>query len=518
MERTGLSIVFRTDASRAIGSGHVMRCLTLAEALRSVGAGVLFVCRAHEGNLCHAIEARGFRTVQLPIGNQGPASSGVYANWLGATQEQDAVETAAAMQRSGVAKPDWIVVDHYGIGKTWEVAARALCGKILVVDDLADRRHDCDMLLDQNLVSNYETRYDDLLPPATIKLLGPSFALLQPQFEELRSVVHRRSGPVQRMLIYFGSGDRGLSKKTLEAFLSLERSDVGVDLVIGPATQDVEAVRNLARGNVNIAVHETQDSLARFLVEADIAVGACGATSWERLCLLVPAIAVTLADNQRPIAQELERRGQIVWLGDHDAVSRHALSNALSGILAGTMKFQDVGRGDFEVDGRGAARVAAVLGANSATPLVARPACIDDEALLLEWANDPKARSNSFDPSPIEAVTHANWLRTRLIDPSLAQIYIVETDTGIPIGQTRFEFEDGRWTIDYSLAPAFRGRSLAARVLEKGINALRDRVPPGAIVVGRVKPSNGPSNNVFRRLQFCLRSASNSFMEYERRA
>ncbi len=225
-------VVFRTDASHTIGTGHTIRCLTLAKALRESGAQILFICREHEGDLCNHIEEQGFAVHHLSspredfISEYAPA----HAAWLGATWQEDADATVAAITSLQI-KPDWLIVDHYGIDQRWEDVLRPLVDRIMVIDDLADRHHDCDLLLDQNLILDMESRYGDLVPDDCTLLLGPDYALLQPIYAELHDRIPPREGSIRRILISFGGADsNNLTGRALEAFISLNRPDIEVAL------------------------------------------------------------------------------------------------------------------------------------------------------------------------------------------------------------------------------------------------------------------------------------------------
>ncbi len=159
---TAMRVVFRADASLNIGSGHVMRCLTLANALRESGASCFFVCREHPGNLLELIREQGFEAIGLPLPKtfeslHGKHSSSrlTYAGWLGDSWQRDAEQTLAALNGE---LADWLVVDHYALDSAWEESLRPACRRLLVIDDLADRDHRCDLLLDQNLVAKMAER------------------------------------------------------------------------------------------------------------------------------------------------------------------------------------------------------------------------------------------------------------------------------------------------------------------------------------------------------------------------
>jgi UDP-2,4-diacetamido-2,4,6-trideoxy-beta-L-altropyranose hydrolase len=174
-------VIFRVDSSNAIGSGHVMRCLTLADALREKGCTCQFVCRNHLGKLSALIQEKGYRVTLLPLQEFQVEAYPRHVAWVGADWRTDAKETGALIATLET-PPDWLVVDHYGLDARWETSLRPGVGRIFVMDDLVDRQHDCDLLLDQNLVANRASRYVGKVPKHAGLMLGPEYALLQPQY------------------------------------------------------------------------------------------------------------------------------------------------------------------------------------------------------------------------------------------------------------------------------------------------------------------------------------------------
>ena len=497
------TIVFRTDASFTIGTGHVMRCLTQANALVEGGADVSFISREHEGHLCDLIEERGFAVHRLPAPAEGFTieATPAHAAWLGAKWQEDADQTGAVIKTLGV-KPDWLVVDHYALDSRWERALRPLVGRIFVIDDLADRTHDCDLLLDQNLFEDMQTRYATKVPEDCRLLLGPEYALLQPIYAELHDRIPPREGPIKRILISFGGADRdNLTGRVLAAFLSLNRPDIDVDVVISDSSPYAPGIRDQVAGHANIHLHSNLPTLAPLMAKVDLAIGAAGTTSWERLCLGLPALVVTLAENQRPIADGLQRLGLVRWLGHKDGVSEQSIRLALVELFEEGIDEGWSLRCHSAVDGKGVNRVSAALTITAETPLLVRHARLSDEALFLAWANDPETRQNSFSSDPIPVEEHRRWYRSRLRDLDGCHLYIVETKEGIPMGQARFEREEQAWVISYSLAPQFRNRGFGRPLLEAALLKMRSE-HPGALVLGRVKSDNLPSRKIFESLGF----------------
>ena len=500
-----MKAIIRTDASLQIGSGHVIRCLTLAKALQGLAVKCTFICRENEGHLIEKIRQEGFECIafakpaELYELNDTNGSDLEHALWLGASWQHDAQQTIQALDAQSV---DWLIVDHYALDKRWEMILRPHVKKIIVIDDLADRDHDCDLLLDQNLVGNFERRYLDLLPEHCESFLGPQYALLQHEYAELHLRTPPRTGPVKRILVFYGGEDRhNFTSRTVSAFLKLKRDDIMLDVVVSSHSPHVAAIQELIQPHANIIVHDTLPSLALLMLQADLAIGGSGSTSWERCCLGLPSLVITLAENQKPIAAELNQRGLVRWLGHYDAVTDNRLLEALQTAIDDNA-LESWSRACTTVtDGGGAKRFASFIALNPATKLQARLARLDDEALLLRWANDPLVRANAFNPEAITAETHQEWFYKRLRDPEHCRIYIVETEDGLPIGQVRFERVECEWEIHYSLAAHARGRNMSQKLLSAAIDkfsTLFDQVK----IYAQVKKQNKASQRALEGINF----------------
>jgi UDP-2,4-diacetamido-2,4,6-trideoxy-beta-L-altropyranose hydrolase len=497
-----MTFAIRADANTTIGHGQVMRCLTLAKALRGRGATVSFICREAEGHLLDLVESLGFGTHHLPERS-------------GTSWQEDAAETSAAIGHG--LRPDWLIVDHYELGAEWERAVRPQVGRIMVIDDLANRPHDCDLLLDQNLVAGMQGRYETRVPPTCGLLLGPEFALLQPEYEELHARVHPSVGPIQRVFVFFGGADvQNLTGMTMAALRKLKRPDIHVDVVLADRHPFGEGIRRDVAGDESVTVHSSLPTLAPLMAKADLAIGAGGSTSWERLCLGLPSLVITLADNQRPIADELQRRGLVVLLGDAESVDEAVIGKAVAARLEGPVDEGWSKRCWAAVDGRGVDRVWSALTVTSSTSLRVRDAQPADEALLLSWANDPSTRRVSFNPDPIAEAAHHAWFHQRVNDRDGCRLYIVEAENGVPLGSVRFQRHDLGWEVHYSLAQPYRGRGLGRPLLDAALSAA-SRELPQARIVGHVKPDNVASQRIFESLGFSARTeAPAGPIRYER--
>lgn len=312
-------IAFRADASLQIGTGHVMRCLTLADHLRELGVESIFLGRPHAGNLLDLVGQRGHVVLTLPAREPVKAMTEqdpVHSTWLGGTWDEDAKDCILALrQHLDGACVDWLVVDHYALDMRWETSMRSVCCKILAIDDLADRRHDCDLLLDQNL-GRKPVDYDRLLPSGTSVLIGPRYALLRPEFARLRdeSLARRQEPVLERLLITMGGVDKdNVTGWTLEALDQIALPpELNIDIVLGPHAPWLEQVRaQAAEMTCPTRVLAGVDNMAKLMSDSDLAIGAAGSTSWERCCLGLPTIQIVIAKNQTEAAAQLEAVGAV---------------------------------------------------------------------------------------------------------------------------------------------------------------------------------------------------------------
>jgi RimJ/RimL family protein N-acetyltransferase len=242
-------------------------------------------------------------------------------------------------------------------------------------------------------------------------------------------------------------------------------------------------------------------SLAPLISKADLGISACGINTWERLCLGLPSIVITIAENQRPIAKVLSSLGLIKWLGDDLEVDEEKILVSLKAIIEKEVN-PDWSKACFGiVDGLGANRVVAAMSAVENDLLTARPVSLVDEDLLLDWVNDRETRSSSFNSKKIDPLTHHSWMEKKLSSPATVYFYIVSVANKIPIGQVRFEAVDSDWEIHFSLASDFRSLGIAKYFLLAAIKKFREQVKIGEIF-GRVKKENTSSSKLFEGLGF----------------
>lgn len=317
-----MRVVFRADASVEIGTGHIMRCLTLADELKRHGHQCHFICREHKGHLGELITNKGYALSLLSDfkgieSNVNQDEQNAYSQWLGVSWQYDANQTIESLSSE---RADWLIVDHYALDARWEQKIAPEVDRIMVIDDLADRPHDCNLLLDQNLGRELED-YEGLLQHNTKCLIGPRYALLRPEFSRLRekSLQRRQNPAVKRVLISLGGVDQmNVTGQVLVALSETTLShDIELDIIMGASTPALTQVQAQAaslpyRATVSVNV----DDMAERMCLADLSIGAAGSTSWERCCMGLPVILVVLADNQESGARALEAFGAALAIND----------------------------------------------------------------------------------------------------------------------------------------------------------------------------------------------------------
>lgn len=355
-----IRVAFRVDASVQMGTGHFMRCLTLADALKKNGVRIRFVSRCLPVYLRDMVAAKGMEFTALksevPVTQVGDLA---HSHWLGTSQVQDGQDTVEVLADQTW---DWLVVDHYALDVRWEQLLRKTAKKIMVIDDLADRRHDSDLLLDQNLVTDFESRYDKLSPDTCKRLLGSRYALLREEFSAHRYLALARRDKmekVERLLVSLGGTDPDNVTVTVLEGIEQAGFDGHIDVVVGSDAPYLDAVKTqAARMTSAVKLHVATQNMAELMTRADLAVGAGGITSWERCAMGLPSIIIITAKNQKPIVAELVRIGVARCLGTTIEVDSHRLATELCYLVKQVEVLRAMSRlASFVCEGNGVGRV-----------------------------------------------------------------------------------------------------------------------------------------------------------------
>jgi UDP-2,4-diacetamido-2,4,6-trideoxy-beta-L-altropyranose hydrolase len=358
-----MNVAFRTDASIQIGTGHVMRCLALADELHKLGANSIFICRKAQGHLCNLINQRGHTVLFLPqlsevyIGGVGPE----HAAWLGVHWEVDAQQTQKLLLGRNV---EWLVVDHYALDRFWEGALRNYCKNIMVIDDLADRPHDCDILLDQNL-GRKSLDYRGLVSQATVTLIGPIYALIRPEFSKLRaySLARRAQHQIKQLLISLGGVDKdNITEHVLSILQGCNLpASMQITVVMGShAPWREQVLQKTMQMQVTTRMLVGVGNMAQLMADSDLAIGAGGSTAWERCCLGLPTLLVLLAANQLAGSRAIEMHGAGIIMKTPEQIKDFFQDNGFGKKLGSRLK--SISKASASItDGMGANQVAMIM-------------------------------------------------------------------------------------------------------------------------------------------------------------
>lgn len=482
-----MKVLIRADAALSIGSGHVLRCLTLAQQLQAHGAQVSFACRELPGHVQDKVRAAGFACHSLPAHYPGETTQRAEAaiHW-----QADLAALHAVLDEA--AQFDWLLVDHYGLDAQWQRGARTLAARIAVIDDLANRPHDADLLLDQNLTATPEA-YAGLLPASCQRLLGPRYALLRPEFSAAPMAIRAQA---ERVLVNFGGVDAG--GETFKAMAALAGLPVQADIVAGGANPAWDALQAQAKGQASWTLHRHVADFASLMRRADVFLGAGGSTSWERAALGLPTLCIAVADNQEPNARALHAAGVHHYLGRDRAVDAEQVRAALVDLLNDAPRRQQYAeRSRALVDGQGARRVAAAM---LHACLRLRPAALDDAQRLFEGRNADSVRRWSTSPDPISWDAHIGWLTRTLANPD-RQLWIAESADG-PVGVLRYDRQPHlpeRAEVSIYLFAGREGMGWGGALLAAGDAAIARQWPALRFIDATVLPGNTASLKLFRQ-------------------
>lgn len=472
--------LFRCDAAPRIGAGHVTRCLALAEALSASGWRVAFAVGPDTITSAPSLATSSFTVRVLNDRNQ--------------------IRTLSEMASGAAAL---FVVDHYDYDRSFERTCRSFAHRILVFDDATGRDHDCDILVDAAAVGT--SVYAGHVSPQARVLAGPAYALVRGSFVARRQqALARRDGrPVKEILVSCGATDPANATASVLDALDGIVDAATVTVVLSSRAPHVNSVRTRSRGNTQLLVDV--QTMAELMTRADLAVGALGATAFERAVLGLPSIVVTLADNQRGMARMLAENVAVLDAGsiDDDFVPR--LRHLVTGLLSNDEARRRLAQAASAlVDGRGPMRI--MLGmlddgvSKDGARIRLRTASLDDEGWLFDLQAHPQTRRyfrNAAAPGPEE---HHAWLQKTLRDEE-KQLLIVEVD-GAPVGNLRLDRLSGRaganeYELSIVIDQKYHGRGVGASALR----FVRELMP-GATLDAAILPDNHASRALFKSVGY----------------
>jgi UDP-2,4-diacetamido-2,4,6-trideoxy-beta-L-altropyranose hydrolase len=471
--------VIRADASPTIGGGHVVRCSALAEVLAARGWRCAIAGRAGTAHVASTVEAK-MEVFDL----DGPAAA-----------------EAGALRTRWPDGCDVLVVDHYKRDARFESSCRGWAKTVVAVDDLANRAHDCDLLVD----STYGRRasdYHGLIPSKSTILVDTGYTLLRSQFAKLR---HRRrhagAGATPRIFVSFGATDPGNFTALVVKALAGTGRKFAVDVVIGGMAPYLAEVRSLcSQASFDVTLHVDHSAVASVMGTATIAIGAAGSSAWERCCLGVPSILLAVASNQNRIAEAIVGRGAAIAI-PNDSSTSAKISSAVEGLLGDTA-YQERMKTEAAnlCDGLGARRVADALDppyAADGGAVRLRRATLDDSDIMLAWQQFPGMRRHSRNSSAPDAEGHRAWMAAKLADPDcVLQVVLHRAEPAGIVRLDRIVDEGGGdvvcFEVSVLVAPGCHGLGIGTAAL-----ACLRRMVPWAQLVAEVHPDNSASQALF---------------------
>jgi UDP-2,4-diacetamido-2,4,6-trideoxy-beta-L-altropyranose hydrolase len=489
----GTSLIIRADASTKIGTGHIMRCMALAQAWQSQGSDAAFISHCESDSLRHRIESAGigFRPLEQPH-----------------PHPSDLQTTLQLLERLASHQPErlWLVLDGYHFGPAYQQEVRAAGYRLLTVDDMAHLPYyHADVVLNQNITAE-QLAYP--CGPETLLLLGARYALLRPEFLKWQDCHWEIPEVARKVLVTLGGSDPdNVTLKVIRGLREAKVEGLETKVVVGPQNPHLLELQRAVRdcpAPIHL-MHSSQD-MAGLMAWADVAISGAGSTCWELAYMGLPAVLLVLAENQRSGAEGLHQAGAAVNLGWHQQVKVSEITDELTVLCHDYRRRQELSYNSQRlIDGKGAQRVLNVLALLDGSELdqdsfKIRLAAPGDAAQMWRLANDPVVRQNSFNQEPIPWESHIAWYHQKLTYPD-SRIWVLDVG-GLVVAQARYDRDGpGSAVIDFSVAPAFRGKGLGTMILtttcqdacrQLGIKSVR----------GIVFKDNVPSAHAFAKAGF----------------
>jgi UDP-2,4-diacetamido-2,4,6-trideoxy-beta-L-altropyranose hydrolase len=454
-------LIIRADATQKIGTGHLMRCLALAQAWSAEGGRVTFVSHCDSEALSQRIREEGYGLVLLERPHPEPGDLNTVIRFLGGLKDHPL--------------PTWVVLDGYHFDGYYQKSIKNSGVKLLVIDDYNHMPgYHADILLNQNIGSE---RLPYTYDSKTVALLGTTYALLRREFLDWKGFIEGHDYQNRNILLTMGGVDsENITLKSIKAVQHAGLKDTEIDIVMGPSNPNVDEVKleieRAAKAKTidPLCYHlHKNPNMPEIMAKAGLAISSGGSTCWELCFFGVPSILIVAAENQRGIVSGLAQVGVALSLGWHADIHEFELSSELRSLFHDTEKRRFMSRlARALVDGKGCGRVMKMMKWVESDPrhvnIELRKATGDDAFQLWRLANDPDVRCNSFSPEPIPYDQHVRWFDAKLKSNDTI-IYVMEVSKVI-LAQIRYDNKGTTAEISYAVAPAFRGRGLGCRILK----------------------------------------------------
>lgn len=487
-----MKIAFRVDASNKVGLGHIKRCLSLAEELRTLGAKVIFVTRDLGVDVDRLVKSANFQLSKLPFVEAADiANRTTHAEWAGVGWQVDADQTVGVLVKRC---PDWVIVDHYSFDARWHAnVASRLNARLAAIDDLGDRILQVDLLIDHNVSADHRKKYAGLVSERTKILNGPRFALLGPAYRKLAGYIFHDI--VRSIGVFMGGTDAAdHSSRVVKACREFAGFTGPIEVATTRYNPNLRNLRELTRRWPSTAITEDLPDLADFFARHDLQVGAGGGATWERAAVGAPSALLIVAENQREVVSELTALGAVERIEEKCGSAISVIGEAIRKLTADAHTRHELSvRSRQLVDGLGARRVALCLLRHE---LSVRRADIQDAEMILKWRNHSSVRFVSRESASLDAEEHAGWMKRVLADTG--RHLLIGHVAGVDVGVIRFDTLSPQcMEVSLYLDPNFQGLGLGPAMLRAGEAHLSSKLGVQLQLVATVLEGNAASRRLF---------------------
>lgn len=487
------TLLIRTDASPRIGTGHIMRCIALAQAWQLEGGHVVFLSHCESDSLRQRITDAGMEFISIAYSYPDPRD-------LQTTLDILRMRSTGGRenQKSEIGNLTWLVLDGYHFDAVYQQTVRAAGYRLLVVDDMAHLpAYHADILLNQNLGTE-KLKYN--CDSDTTLLLGSRYAFLRQEFLAWRGWQREIPEVARKVLVTMGGSDP--DNVTLKVIHALEQVNVGgleTVVVVGNSNPHYKKLQSaISNLHFNIRLERNTSSMPELMAWADVAVTAGGITCWELAFMKLPGLVLAIAENQLSIVEQLKTRGMAVNLGWHQQVTSLDISQSLMYLLTSAERRTVLAhQSRAQIDGDGVDRVVAQIHGDK---IRLRRVREEDKHLLWEWANAPEVRAVSFSTEVISWEQHVQWFASKQKDPNCV-FYLALNELDMPIGQARFDIDGTAATVSISLNSKYRGQGYGSQLITLASQKIYQRWPI-QLIYAYIKEGNHVSARAFRKSKF----------------
>ncbi|MCK5163226.1 MAG: UDP-2,4-diacetamido-2,4,6-trideoxy-beta-L-altropyranose hydrolase [Desulfobacula sp.] len=483
-------LFIRSDATKQMGTGHIMRCIALAQAWKKRSELVTFISHCPNHKISKRIESEGFNLIKID------------KIWPHSQDLKKTLKVLNNLSNRRVGKAfnshNWVIIDGYHFTPDYQKNIMEAGFKLLVIDDNNHLDHyNANILLNQNIGSSH---YPYSCNQNTKELLGTKYAMLRSEFLMSKHIKKVSPAKAKNILVTMGGADPdNTTLKIVQAINQINDSDLKFNIIVGPDNPNIECLKDASQNQLsNINLIDNAD-MPEMMAWADLCVTAGGSSCWELCFMEVPFIIIIIAANQIELTSRLEKAGVAINLGKQETLSQDDITQNIVSLSCDIKKRKKLKKVGIKiVDGKGTKRIIRQMLAGK---FIIRNAGIKDAKLLYEQANDKKVRLSSFNSDPILWEEHLQWLRQKLKDEN-SWIFIAENHMGDPIGQIRFDRKDDLFEISYSLDKKFRGLGLGKTLLKIGLKTIQTKIHEPVMMQGSIKNDNISSKISFENCGF----------------